>query len=95
MPDAPSTISSTTRGGIVLSGVLVIAVAITGAVRHHGGHPVPSHPWAEISLGMVGVTNVFLGLTLGKGRHLVGRVALAAATGVSTLIWAWSAFQVG
>ncbi len=69
-------------------------MAIWGFAMHLRGHPMPSHPWAELTLGLLGATNM---VQAKKGspptqRVITMIVAGALLSGVSAMMWLASAY---
>ena len=77
------------RAAFAVSGTFVLVVAIGGLVLAAQGHPPPSHPYAEITLGLLGVSSVIRVFSADVGSPITRRwlMIVAGLSTVSALAW--------
>ena len=77
-----------------VAGAFMVIVATLGVAAHIAGHTPPSHPYAEITLVLLGTSTLLMNhRAAGGGRIATGARLTAGLLGaVSAALWCASAF---
>ena len=76
-----------------IAGLFLLIVAAGGMVAAYTGHPPPSHPWAELTLSLLGSMQFYSAVAWGKSdiRWKIGNLVISLLTISSALMWLKSA----
>ncbi len=77
------------------AGAFMLAVAAAGLVLTVTGHTLRGHPYAETTLGILGLTTLLGTLPAAAGGRatVIFRVCAAVLGGVSAVLWVMSAVR--